>query len=126
MPFAMTRQEHQFGVAQGAFDEFVRRFSERSADVKFPDSLQAFYLVKTAAADHADNLFAHVVSIVSAVTGLALCLGDCFTLQLPAGSGDVVPPRTANVDLQAIGVKDPLEALDIVGFRSLKLTAGMR
>jgi hypothetical protein len=57
----MTRQEQQFCLSQRSLDEFIRRFSERSAEIKFFDVLQAFDLVKAAAADHADALFAHVV-----------------------------------------------------------------
>jgi heme-degrading monooxygenase HmoA len=57
----MTRQEQQFRLTQQSSNEFIRRFSERSADIKFPDVLQAFNLVKPAAADHTDDLFVHVV-----------------------------------------------------------------
>ena len=61
MPSAMTRQEQQFCVTQQSLNEFIRRFSERSVKIKFLDVLQAFDLVKAAAADHTDDLFAHVV-----------------------------------------------------------------
>jgi hypothetical protein len=64
--------------------------------------------------------------MISAVNGRAFCLLDCFTLQLTAGSGNVIASRTANIDLQPIRGKNLLEALDVLGFRPLIMAALMR
>ena len=63
---------------------------------------------------------------MSAVTDGALSLLSRFTLQLAAGSGNVIASGTANIDLQPMESKDVLKTLDILVFRPLILALLMR
>ena len=59
MSLAMARQKNQFDVAQLAANQSIRRFAEGRFDLDFTYSFDFAHLIKTAAADHANDRCSH-------------------------------------------------------------------
>src|SRR5258708_28591676 len=59
MSLAMARQKNYLNTAKPAANQSIRRFSEGRLDLDFTQSFDFAHLVKTAAADHANDRCSH-------------------------------------------------------------------
>src|SRR5512143_2415239 len=110
MALAVAWQKHQFAIAEFAAHELIGRLAERRCHRHFAHSFESVHLIKTAAADDADDWMSH-----KNLDCRASCSGaDKFPLRLPlkltASRGDIVTPRASHIDLNLVIKKHLLES----------------